>query len=205
MKILLLTAHPVESSFNFALRDRARQVLTDLGHHVELSNLVQDHFRPTLGRQDFLQLGRTEDFELLEAQRRAATLDSFAADIAGEQAKLLHCELLILQFPIWWGSFPAVLKGWIDRVLANGFAYGRGRSLAPRQVLFSVTTGGAADEAEEARYRRRLAAMADDVFGYLGWRIQPTFIAHGVGRAPRAEREDLLDRYQGHLLEVLQT
>lgn len=49
-----------------------------------------------------------------------------SADIAAEQEKLLWADTVIFQFPLWWFSMPAIMKGWIDRVYAWGFAYGVG-------------------------------------------------------------------------------
>jgi len=49
-----------------------------------------------------------------------------SADIAAEQAKLLWTDAVILQFPMWWFSMPAILSGWVEWVYAYGFAYGIG-------------------------------------------------------------------------------
>lgn len=45
-------------------------------------------------------------------------------DVAKEQQELLWADSVILQFPLWWYSMPAIRKGWVDRVYAYGFAYG---------------------------------------------------------------------------------
>ena len=45
-------------------------------------------------------------------------------DVEDEQAKLRQADAIVFQFPIWWFSFPAILKGWVDRVFAYGLAYG---------------------------------------------------------------------------------
>lgn len=48
-------------------------------------------------------------------------------DITIEQEKQLWADIIIFQFPLWWFGMPAILKGWIDRVYAHGFAYGVGK------------------------------------------------------------------------------
>ena len=54
----------------------------------------------------------------------AAEHGGFAPDIKAEMDKVVWCATLIFQFPLWWFSIPAILKGWVDRVFAMGFAYG---------------------------------------------------------------------------------
>jgi len=77
----------------------------------------------------------------------ATETDSFAPDIKAEMDKLFWCDQLIFQFPLWWFSMPAILKGWIDRVFAMGKIYGGGKwynngVFAGRRAMLSVTTGG---------------------------------------------------------------
>ena len=48
---------------------------------------------------------------------------TIAKDIAAEQEKVKAADLVIFQFPLSWLSYPAILKGWMDRVLCNGFAF----------------------------------------------------------------------------------
>jgi NAD(P)H dehydrogenase (quinone) len=81
-----------------------------------------------------------------------------SADIAAEQEKLLWADTVIFQFPLWWFSMPAIMKGWIDRVYAYGFAYGVGEhsdrhwgdrygegTFAGKRAMLVVTAGGWAE------------------------------------------------------------
>jgi glutathione-regulated potassium-efflux system ancillary protein KefG len=73
----------------------------------------------------------------------------FLIDVEAEQQRLLDHELIILQFPIYWYSAPALLKEWLDMVWLHGFAYGRhGTRLRGKTMLAAVTAG-----AEAADYR----------------------------------------------------
>ena len=119
-----------------------------------------------------------------------------------EKAEFSETSFL-LQFPIWWGSYPAILKGWIDRVLSYGFAYGRYRTLPPKAAMYSVTTGGAANEAEAVEYRERVDGLAEDVFGYLGWQVLPPSICHGPANAGAQARQQMLDDFENHLRKQL--
>lgn len=76
--------------------------------------------------------------------------------MTAEQHKLLAADAVVFQFPLWWFGFPAILKGWVDRVFAYGFAYGyRGAgnryrygdgALAGKRAMLSVTVGGPAED-----------------------------------------------------------
>ncbi len=78
-------------------------------------------------------------------------------DIAKEQAKLVAADVVIFQYPVYWYSFPALLKKWQDDVYTHGFAYGStGNALRGKKVLFSFTAG-APDEA----YHKSLGAQID--------------------------------------------
>ena len=69
----------------------------------------------------------------------------FAPDVQAEIDKLMAADFLILQFPFWWYSVPAMLKGWIDRVFAYGVAYDFGRTwdrgvFRGRSAMLAFTT-----------------------------------------------------------------
>ena len=67
----------------------------------------------------------------------------FTIDVDVEQEALLRHERLVLQFPLFWYSAPALLKEWLDQVLTHGFAYGEeGQSLKGKTLACAVTAGG---------------------------------------------------------------
>lgn len=127
---LIVHAHPGALSFNAALRDTARSTLESAGWTVTVSDLYAQGFRAEAGPGDFASPPVTGSYSLLREQRRASAEASFAEAVAREQERLRRADLLLLQFPLWWYSVPAVLKGWFDRVLAHGFAYDVGRLAA---------------------------------------------------------------------------
>src|SRR5687767_12931505 len=115
MNVLIVHAHPEPLSFNAALTTAATAALRAAGHVVTVSDLYAEHFDPVAGRHDFLQTANPERFHYQTEQAHAAANRSFAPDLAREQARLLAADLLVLQFPLWWGAPPAILKGWLDR------------------------------------------------------------------------------------------
>lgn len=73
----------------------------------------------------------------------------FAIDVDGEQGRLVAHDLIVLQFPLYWYSGPALLKEWLDLVWLHGFAYGaEGRALEGKTLACAVSTGGRQDAFE---------------------------------------------------------
>lgn len=108
MNVLVVSAHPSANSFNAALCERVVQGLTDTNHNVRLRNLYREDFDPRLTVKEWrghLDSPETKDHLL-----------SYFDD-------LRWCETLVLVYPTWWGGQPAILKGWMDRVWANGVAW----------------------------------------------------------------------------------
>lgn len=148
---LWVYAHPRRGSLNHQLFDAGVKALGSR-YDVATSDLYADGFNPVLREQDLGGLAVTAgNFAELAGDAYAA--GELAADIQLEQAKVAAAELLIFQFPLWWYAPPAILKGWLDRVLTQGFAFGDlnphtgmprrygDSGLAGRRALVVVTTG----------------------------------------------------------------
>lgn len=108
MDYLIISSHPYEGSFNYAVVNNLKNHLADKGHAISVIDLVKDGFNPVMTKEDLKQWGsgQIED-ELIKKY----------------QEKIKNAETLIFPFPIWWGSMPAVLKGFCDKVFLQGFAY----------------------------------------------------------------------------------
>lgn len=116
MKCLVVIAHPVTDSLCHALAQSAIQALGEAGHTVEIEDLYATEFPPAL----------------TTAERQSYYAPSFdAAAVQAQIARLLAAEALVLVFPTWWFGFPAILKGWFDRVWAPGVAYDHASDLGP--------------------------------------------------------------------------
>lgn len=200
---LIVTAHPYIQSFNFALRSEMLVTLKSSNWHCNSSDLYQQSFNPLLGTDDFTQFDDEIGFNLAKQQVQATKSKSYHPEIAAEQDKLSQADLVILQFPLWWGSYPAILKGWIERVISRGFAYGENFELSNKKVMLSVTTGGASNKEEEKYYADKVARLAADIFEYTKMDIQPPFICHGPSFLSTQQREQSLNALSKHLDEVL--
>jgi putative NADPH-quinone reductase len=105
LRISLLLAHPRPGSFNHAIAEAALDQLRALGHEVAYHDLYAEQFPPALPPA--------------ELGRRAELPDA----VARHCRELEHAEGLVIVHPNWWGQPPALLKGWVDRVLRPGLAY----------------------------------------------------------------------------------
>lgn len=144
-------AHPGPSRVNNSLLRMGHEALAEQ-YDVTVSDLYADGFNPALGTADLG--GFTGDVgNVVELTGEAYARGEVPADVRREQENLAAAELLVLQFPLWWYGPPAMMKGWIDRVLQSGFAqgemdpdtglplrYGDGQ-LIRRRALIIVTAG----------------------------------------------------------------
>ena len=131
MNVLVVYAHPNPDSFNHAVLESLTKGLEDGGNNFEVADLYAIGFNPALGIEDMVQF----------------TGGQMPQDVLDQQAKVARADGLAFIFPIWWLSCPAILKGWIDRVLSRGFAYKFGERgmeglLKHEKALLISTTGG---------------------------------------------------------------
>jgi putative NADPH-quinone reductase len=108
MRVLVLFAHPVETSFGAALRAEVVRTLRERGHDVDDCDLHVEGFDPVLSRQDRI------DYH--DVTRNRARVSSYVD-------RLLAAEGLVLVFPVWNYGYPAVLKGFIDKVFLPGVSF----------------------------------------------------------------------------------
>ncbi|RBM22286.1 NADPH-quinone reductase [Prauserella sp. PE36] len=119
---LWIYAHPRRGSLNDHLFQAGTEALSQR-YEVATSDLYAQSFDPVLTERDLGDLARRPG-NLVELTGEAYARGDIPSDVRHEQAKLAAAELLVLQFPLWWYGPPAILKGWFDRVLMNGFAHG---------------------------------------------------------------------------------
>jgi len=105
MKVSLILANPRSGSFNHAIAEVARKTLQSCGHQVAFHDLYIERFDPILRYEEIPK--------------------SAAVDIAVQKhcEEIASAEGIIIVHPNWWGMPPAILKGWVDRVIRPGVAY----------------------------------------------------------------------------------
>lgn len=192
MKVLIVHAHPEPRSFCAALKDEAVATCKAAGHTVEVSDLYAMGFNPVASAADF---GERKDLDYLVyalEQRHGVESGSLAADIRAEIDKVRDCDLLVLTFPIFWMSMPAMLKGWIDRVFVSGIFYGGRRvydkgGMAGKRALVATTLGGREHMFGEGSLHGPLHGasgmlrhLLQGSLGYVGMTVLEPFVAYHV-------------------------
>ncbi len=203
MNVLIVYAHPEPESLNGSLRNFAVQRLEAAGHAVQVSDLYAMQWKAPLDADDSTDRQPGVRFEPSRDSARAFKNGTQSKDIELEQDKLRWADGVILQFPLWWYSMPAILKGWVDRVYAYGFAYGVGEhsdarwgnrfgegAMAGKRAMLIVTTGGWASHYEA----RGINGPMDDILFpinhgilyYPGFDVLPPFVEYRTGRTDTA-------------------
>lgn len=105
MKVSVILAHPSSGSFNHAIAEVVLDQLERAGHEICFHDLYREEFDPVLPKE-----------EILKDAFLTPTLKNHCREIA-------ETDIIIIIHPNWWGQPPAMLKGWIDRVIRPGIAY----------------------------------------------------------------------------------
>jgi NAD(P)H dehydrogenase (quinone) len=208
MKVLIVFAHPEPQSFGRALLERSVGTLQQAGHEVVLSDLYAMGFNPVASADDFQSRRFPQALQYDREQKHAHEHDAFAPDIQREIDKLLACEMLILHFPLWWFSVPAIMKGWIDRVFVNGVVYGKGRrfdtgGLKGRRAIICTTTACHPEMVEHDGLLGHLDVnlwhLQHGTLGYAGFDVLKPFAAWMIHYTTPETRQAYLDAWEQRL------
>ncbi|MDR7152693.1 NAD(P)H dehydrogenase (quinone) [Hydrogenophaga palleronii] len=151
MHALIVVSHPDPQSLTHAVaRSFAEGVAASGEHTTEIADIAAEGFDPAFNQAD----------------RSAYFLQKpLPSDILREQERIDRADALVLVYPIYWWSFPGQLKGWIDRVFSNGWAY---------------------DEAPDGTLGKRLGRLAVHLIG-IGGADGGTYARHGYEKAMRTQ------------------
>lgn len=103
-RVLVITGHPSDQTFGYALAEAYAEKVVEKGHEVRFLRLDQLKFDPILH-------GGYRTAQVLEPDLQAA------------QGSMLWADHLVFAYPVWWGSVPALMKGFVDRTFLPGFAF----------------------------------------------------------------------------------
>jgi len=211
MKILIIYAHPEPQSMNGALFNTAIETLTQIGHEVHVSDLYAMSFNPVSDRKNFSSIHDSSFFKQQLEEIHASETNGFASDIVEEQHKVEWCDLMIWQFPMWWFSVPAILKGWVDRVFAMGRFYGNGHFyetgvFRDKKALLSLTTGGAEANYQKGGFNGDLAGILRPlhrgILEFTGFSILRPHVVYEPARLSDEERRLELKTWHSRLIHV---
>ncbi|MFJ8257989.1 NAD(P)H-dependent oxidoreductase [Peribacillus asahii] len=161
MKHLIVYAHPYPESLNHSILETTVNALKKNGHEVVVRDLYALDFQPVLKPEDTaaMKAGKTPD------------------DIKTEQEFITEADAITFIYPIWWTGLPAILKGYVDRVFAFGFAYSAGpegviKLLEGKKGLIINTHGTPNEVYDEVGMTAGLKVTSDiGIFDFTG--IEP--------------------------------
>jgi NAD(P)H dehydrogenase (quinone) len=191
MHALIVVSHPSPQSLTHAVARSFAEGIAESGEHTsEIADIAAEGFRPAFNQADrsayFLQ-------------------EPLPSDVLREQARIDRADALVLVYPVYWWSFPGQLKGWIDRVFSNGWAYdetpdGKLDKRLGRLDVHLIGIGGA-DSGTYARhgYDKAMRTQIDHgIFDFCGARVVTSeFLAgvNGQATAPHLARARALGRH----------
>lgn len=213
MNILYVYAHPNPASFNSMLKQRASDLFTRLSVNSQFTDLYADKFKAIADWDDF-HVDKTEmNSQYFLAQQEAYHNHKLSVDITQELNKIKQADHIILQFPLWWFSTPAILKGWLDRVLVKGFAYDAGKVfndglLKGKTVSFVVTT-----QSPESAYQKTGAHQATietflhhihHTFRFVGIKTLAPFVIYAAFNLDAAQEAKIVKDYLAYLENLVE-
>lgn len=211
-KVLIIYAHQEPKSLNGSLKKVAVEELSKQGCTVTVSDLYAMNFEPRATRNDITGALSNPDvfrygIETYEAYKKTA----LTSDILEEQRKVQEADLVIFQFPLYWFSVPAILKGWMDRVLCQGFAfdipgfYDSG-FLKGKLALLSLTTGGTAEMYTKAGvsgdFRYFLWPLQHGILHFCGFKVLAPQISFGIDVSSEEERKVMVASWAQRLKSI---
>jgi NAD(P)H dehydrogenase (quinone) len=183
LKALIVFAHPDENSFNGAVLGAVKNVLTAEKAEHRIKDLYRMKWNPLLTTGDLQQLYNGQ----------------VPPDIAAEQADIRWADMLMFIYPIWWYEQPAILKGWIDRVMSHGFAYrmtetGMIEGLLKGKKAIVFTTSGADKESMDKNGITDAinTSMIKGTLGFSGFEKVQYKNLHSVPSVSDEERKQML-------------
>jgi NAD(P)H dehydrogenase (quinone) len=173
-KVLLVFAHPREDSLTAQVAGEFASRLSLKGKKVEIANLMAEGFNPVLQQDDEPDWNDPKK--------------TYSVEVQAEMDRIRRNEAMVMIFPVWWWSMPAVLKGWIDRVWNNGFAYGGDDSENgfPHERVWMVGVAGS----DQATFLKRDYSEAmriqleDGILGYCGVKDRKLTLFYGANDGP---------------------
>lgn len=161
MHALIVISHPDRNSLTHAVGERiAAGISASSEHSFEIADLAAENFDPRFGTADLAVHLKTAPAPV---------------DVAAEHTRIERADALILVYPVYWWSMPGLLKGWIDRVFTNGWAY---------------------DEDPATPLRKKLSHLPVHLIGIGGAR-ERTYSKRGYGDAMRVQIDQGIFDYCG--------
>lgn len=185
MQISVILGHPYDNSFNAAIAKAVITQLAENNHEVFFHNLYEEGFNPVISGKELVSDISEDD-----------VLKSY-------QEEIQRADGIIIIHPNWWGQPPAILKGWVDRVLREGIAYtfpeGEGGGALPTGLLKAKTalvfnTSNTPKEREDNVFSDPLHRLWKDcIFDFCGVRSFDRKMFCVIAHSSEADRRKWLE------------
>lgn len=207
MNIFIVFAHPEPNSLNGFMKDLAAKTLRDKGYEVKISDLYGMKFKAVLNQEDFSQRQNNQIFNPMMEQVNAVGTGSLSSDIKDEVEKIKWADMVIFQFPVWWTSLPAILKGWFDRVflpgvvhnIAEGKLYDTGL-LKGKKAMLSFTTGATRDvysaDGPHGDLEEIFKFITHNILELTGLEVLPSFGIYGPVMMSKEQVKEELEKFK---------
>ncbi|WP_028588859.1 NAD(P)H-dependent oxidoreductase [Paenibacillus massiliensis] len=189
MKHVIVFAHPHTDSFNRAILNTTVQALESNGHEVIVRDLYELNFEPVLTSAD------------TAAMRAGQTPE----DIKTEQDYITAADVVTFIYPIWWTGLPAILKGYVDRVFAYGYAYayeeaGIAKLLKGKQGLIINTHGTPKEVYDSIGMTDGLKITSTNgIFDFVGIESVDHLLFGGIGSLSEEAYADILSQIKNRV------
>lgn len=212
MNVFIIHAHPEEKSFCTSLKNEAVDYFHKRGDEVVVSDLYLMNFNPIGGINDFKDVNNKEFFKYQLEQVNAYNNNLFVDEVKAEMKKFLNADLVIFNFPLWWFSLPAILKGWVDRVFAMGFSYGAGKGVYDagtfknKKAFCCLTTGGPeaafGPNGKNGNLETILYHVNHGMLYFVGMQTLQPFVGFSPARKTEDERKAVIEKYKQFLQNI---
>ena len=180
MNCLIIYSHPNPKSFNHAIKETLKKTFESQKHAVCVRDLYAMKFNPVLS---------SKDFELMSKNK-------VAGDVKKEQGHVSWADVIFFVFPVWWDSFPAIARGYLDRVFSTNFAYTHdGKGLLKGKKVAIICTFGAPKNVCESMgvFKAMDVTIGECLAGFCGMTLIESRYLNSIPSITDAERQKMLD------------
>jgi NAD(P)H dehydrogenase (quinone) len=212
VKFHIVHAHPEPQSFNTAMANVARKQLESSGNEVTFSDLYAMNFDPVVRATDFRVRANNNYLVYAKEQRHSLEREMLAPDIMAEVDALMTSDTLVLVFPLYWYSVPALIKGWLDRCFVSGLMYGGKRIYAKGGMLGKRAVVGVSLGGREHMFGPQaihgdlidgmLRHLLQGTLGYVGFEVVQPFVAWHIPYCSAEQRAETMSRWRQFLTHL---
>lgn len=193
MNILIIYAHPSTTSLNYAIKNTIHDTLHLAGHNVVIRDLYALNFNPVL----------TSD------ELNMTFIGNQAHDVIIEHEFIVKADKIIFIFPLWWGGMPAIMRGYLDRVLSYDFAYRSENGISvgllkTKSVILINTIGSKENNYQQNGMTTALETIASHgIFNFCGAEVEKYFHFYDIHHTTLEERQAMLEQLNKYFSSLI--